>query len=386
MTGTIRILALTSATIAMLLAVSGCSSALAPTPEKSGSSSATSSAMPTAAPVQPDLSSRPEDRVPLACDALMGESELALVMKGVPGTSISAQPFSANNGTVSTLQGGMLQCLWATPTDADPAMGRWNIRLEILPEATEAYQTAIASFDSDGSMQPLVGPNSFVSCLTDGPSRSCTVRFETDGYWVELTYGGLASSHPTQAELLQDAATIGNTIRDGLSDAGAPRPQFAPSADAATPWASCADVDAGGEFRSALGSSSFVAPEGYEGGPAMFSVAMQRAGFTTCVWRHADVYTTPAGELRQVGIEMIPGAGWAWPELRESALAQDADAQIAIAGADDAVVVCWDVDECTVQALVRGSYVAADASNQQGNSADARAGAIRALELAIAAL
>ncbi|GAA3864598.1 hypothetical protein GCM10022381_05560 [Leifsonia kafniensis] len=389
MTGTIRNFIFPSAAIAVLLALTGCASAPIPKPDTTPSA-ATSTPTPfsssTADPVGPELSSRPEARVPLGCDELMGEGELALAMSGVPVDSISVHPSSANSGTIATLQGGMLACFWQTLADADPQIGRWNIRLEILPDAAEAYQADAAAFPPNENDQALIGPNSSVSCFDDGPSRSCEVSFENDGYWVELNYSGLAAAHPARTELLADAVEIGTSIRDDLSAAGPPRPAFSPAADAPAPVGSCLQIDADGAFRGGLGTPSLIAPVTDQIGTAMVGVAMERAGRVICTWRQTDVYATPAGELRQIRIEMIPGAGWAWPELLEIALATDADAQVTVPGADAAVVVCRSVDDCTVQALVGGSYLSIDAWNEEGNTADARAGALKAAELAISTL
>lgn len=386
MTGTIRTLTYSCVTIAVVLALVGCSSALDPVPDTSTPPSSTPSSIPSATEsAKPELSAWPTARVPAECDELLGANELTLAM-GIPAASYSASDSTANNGTISFAQGGMLTCGWESAVKTGPEEGGVHTRLEILPDASDAYLDMVTSYPRETFTPGLIGPDSLLYCSAADFAQSCTVIFDADGYWVELSFSGLSQQGATKESVTDVAVQIGASITDALSAAGSPKPAFVPAADAARPWGSCADIDRDGAFRSEIGSPSFTAPEAHESGKAMFSVAMQRAGYTDCVWRHADVYSAPAGEIRQLGIEFIPGAAWAWPELFALATTENADAEIAIQGADAAVITCSSEDNCTVQALVRGSYLAAVASNEQGNTADARAGAVRALELAIAAL
>lgn len=384
MTGDLRTIALQCVAIAAILALAACGSAPLPSPDPTSTPKATVATV-APEPEQPDVASRPADRVPLSCDELIDEDARALAMGALKST-ISLKTSSVSNGMISFLQGGMLTCQWESSKAVKVEGSSSELRLEILPDAADEFQAMAASFPTDGFTTGLIGPDSLVSCIGEVSKRSCTMRFENDGYWVELSFNGHTTLAAADPSLADDAVQIGTAVRDALAAAGPPRPAFVPAADAATGWDDCADVDGSEAFRRELSSPSFVAPEGYWAGASMFSVAMVRAGFTTCVWRHNDVYSTPAGELRQVGIEMIPGAAWAWPDLVADALAKNPAAEISVAGAEAAVLVCWDANECTAQALVRGSYVAANASNEQRNTADARSGAIRALELAIAAL
>ncbi|MET0854735.1 MAG: hypothetical protein ABWY30_08890, partial [Microterricola sp.] len=192
----------------------------------------------------------------------------------------------------------------------------------------------------------------------------------------------------SDAEILAIGVATGAAMRDALDAAGQPLPPFQPPEDSLPAWDSCETIDDGGAFRSALGSPSLAAPEAEErdGAIAMFAIAWQRADFRSCSWHHSDPYASPAGELRLVGTHILPGGGWAWPELSQLALARDGASVVDIDGTEHAVASCVDYEEyagCMVEALVGGSYLYVDASYDEVGDGSARESAIDAMALIV---
>lgn len=192
----------------------------------------------------------------------------------------------------------------------------------------------------------------------------------------------------SDAEILAIGVATGTAMRDALDAAGQPLPQFQPPEGSLPAWESCDAIDEGGAFRSALGSPSLGAPEADEtdGAIAMFAIAWQRADFRSCSWRHADPYSSPAGELRLLGARILPGGEWAWPELAHAALAKDGASEVDINGAERAVVSCSSYEEyagCKVEALVDGSYLSVDTDFDEGGEGSARTRAIEAMALIV---
>lgn len=365
MTGGIGRFVIGSAAIAALLTLTACGSIAQPSPAESA----------------PALAAPPVDRVQLGCDELLGAEERARAT-GYPDTVLTELQVPLYIGSVAMAQGGLLECRWDGLESAAAF-----IRVGVLPDATDSYQ-ADSNHRKVGFTSGLVGPNSIARCLGGDGGRLCDVQFDSDGYWVVLEFEGRVAEKHDEAALTVDAAQIAATIRDALRAAGPPRPAFVPVADSVGEWSSCSDLDADGAFRHAVGAPSFITPEVYEGVPAMFSVAMKRGFYARCDWEHANLDETPAGEIHRVTVEMIQGGGWAWPELIGPTAGYEPKAEIDVPGADIAVIACSGEYDCVVQALVRGSYIEVTASNEvvNGNNSNLRTGAIRGMELAIAAL
>ena len=66
-------------------------------------------------------------------------------------------------------------------------------------------------------------------------------------------------------------------------------------------------------------------------------------------------------------VTMLPGSAWAWPSLREASVSRGAS-EVTVAGADDAILLCSSESDCTIEALVGGSYISVYLSVDQGRS------------------
>ncbi|AMB58675.1 hypothetical protein [Microterricola viridarii] len=282
----------------------------------------------------------------------------------------------------------MLNCEWSSSAGTEGP----RLTVEILPDAVGEYFDFVEGLPLADSQLGLIGPDSRINCYADTEGSSCSASFLADGYWVDFEFTRPAADPaPTIEETRSVAVVTGTAIRDSLQAAGEPLPQFQPPADSLAAWDDCGVVDGDGSFRTALGSPSLGEAEARdsEGAIAMFAIAWQRADFLSCDWRQADPYEAPAGELRLLGVNILPGGGWAWPELSEVALSRDGATDVAIEGAEQAVASCiWDDEHsgCTVEALVDGSYLYVDTGYDEAADGSARERAIEAMGILISRL
>lgn len=374
---------------AIAISLAGCSAVPMPLPSESASPTSTAEPTPSDAPAD----SRDDDadaeavepaaliapRINATCGSLVNSSARERFL-GVDDDEVELTYWPLANGSAAELQAGVLSCEWAGPAISDEAMAA--ISLEILPDAAAEF-AAFAPPVSGTEVLGTIGAGSTINCFDYAPVRSCYVHFLDGSAWVNASFTGALPVPATSAT--DDAEQFAATISAGLAAAGPLAPAYSPPPGFTPAWSSCAVLDAQSAIREVLGSPSLITPEAeFTGAGTLFSEAWQRVNFKSCVWRQADPYSSPAGQLRQFSVLILPGSEWAWAALREAFIDRGA-APVEIAGADDATMLCFDGDNCSVEALVGGSYVNVTMSMDQDRGG-AAALAVTAMEFAISRL
>lgn len=375
------------AAIAAALLLTGCGGAPTPTPTPTASS--TPSAAPTSSPTPTPtpVDEQEEDAEPALIAARisarcgdLANTALREELTGIDDEDLERVSYPLANGSAAELQAGVVTCQWFGPPILEESSAA--IEIKVLPDAAAEFAAFSAPL-SGGEVLGTLGAGSFINCFEDAAVRSCYLHYLAGSHWVDASFTGVTPTPATDA--VAAATEFAHAIADGLIAAGPLGAAYVPPAGSRPVWSSCSVLDAAGAFRTALSSPSLTSPEAeFTGAGTLFSEAFQRVNFKSCAWRHADLYASPAGQIRMASVMMLPGAEWAWPSLREAYLSQGATA-IVVAGADDATITCYNDDDCTINALVDGSYVSVYLSVDQYRGG-AAAIAVTAAEFVIARL
>jgi hypothetical protein len=364
-----------------VLAISGCSiftgSTLMPDPSASPAEATATAAPFTPGPGGVD-SGWIASRVPAWCSDLLSVSSVSSVL-GVPESIVVPFIYPLADGSAAERQAGKLDCYWAL-TDQPEDERQASMTVEILPDAANDFHRLV-HFEGPGN--ELLGRDSDVWCTVDEGYLSCYAMFEHNGYWVEFSYDIAAPKNTKTSIVIAQAKQLGETLITALDAAGEPLPPYEPPAGYLTAWSSCEVLDNGTGFRSAVNSPSldrgWTAP--IVGPSDLFETAYERADLEWCQWVHDnDDEYIPPGQLRQLTVEIIPGGGWAWPSLSRGSLVLDGAAEVTIAGTDAALIYCFDGTDCTVEALVKHSYLKLNLYFDSVADGDARSTAIIAME------
>jgi hypothetical protein len=374
--------------VSATLLLTGCGGAPTPmpTPTASSSSSPSSSAAPTPEPTETAAPDEPDAqpalipvRIPATCGDL-ADAAMRERVTGVDDASLERASFPLASGSAAELQAGVLTCQWFSSVVVEESSA--EVLIKVLPDAA----TEFAAFEPPLSGSEVLGTlsaGSKISCYDDATVRACYVHFLAANDWVDASF--TAPAPVPAGDAIAVATEFAEAIAEGLASAGPLGAAYAPPAGSLDVWSSCTVLDDLGAFRTAVASPSLTAPEAeFSGAGTLFSEAWQRVDFKSCAWRQADPYTSPAGQIRMASVLMLPGAEWAWASLREAFVARGA-VEVDIVGADDATLLCSGGDDCTIEALVRGSYVSVYLSVDQSRGG-ASALAVTAAEFVIARL
>lgn len=374
--------------VGLVLLLAGCSGAPMPLPTPAGSmtSSPEASAIPTPTPTAADdedeVDAEPAliaPRIAATCGNLVNAT-LRAQLAGVADDELERVHHPLANGSAAELQAGVLTCQWIGPAISDESTAQIDIK--VLPDAAAEF-AAFVPPTTGSEVSGTLGAGSTISCFDYAPVRSCYVHFLAGAHWVDASFIGLI---PTPTVTSTAAATdFATAISQRLLAAGSLGAAYVPPSGSVAVWSSCNVLDDLGAFRTAMSSPSLTSPEAeFTGAGTLFSEAWQRVSFKSCSWRQADPYSSPTGEIRMASVTMLPGAEWAWPSLHESYLSRGG-VDMAVAGADQATLSCSSDDDCTIDALVRGSYISVYLSVDQ-NRGGAAALAVTAAEFVIARL
>jgi len=371
-----------------VLLLTGCGSAPTPmpTPTTSSPSMSSSTATPTPEPTSTTVPDEPDAepalipaRIPATCGDL-ANATLREKVTGEDDANLERASYPLASGSAAELQAGVLTCQWFGPAVVEESSA--EIQIKVLPDAAAEF-AAFASPLAGGEVLGTLSAGSTISCFDDVSVRSCYVHFLAGTNWVDAHFIGTVPSPATDA--IAAATEFAGAIAEGLASAGPLAAAYVPPAGSAAVWTSCNVLDDLGAFRTAVSSPSLTAPEAeFSGAGTLFSEAWQRVNFRSCSWRQVDLYSSPVGQIRMASVSMLPGAEWAWPSLREAYVSRGGTA-VTVAGANDAILTCSSGDDCTIDALVQGSYVSVYLSVDQSRGG-ASAFAVTAAEFVIARL
>ncbi|TYL51035.1 hypothetical protein [Agromyces mariniharenae] len=286
----------------------------------------------------------------------------AAVRETVLGEGGVAVEHPLSDGSAAQLQAGVVTCEWQV--DGTPAA---RLHVDVLPNGVEDYRAFVVAYPYPGGTAAF-GPDSDLRCWTD-EVVGCSADLTPGGHWVEFEVSVPADAATGDASTA--ALQIGATITEALStvQAGA----RGDLGDVLPAWDDCLRLDAG-DLRGASGSPSLGLPEpSYAGPGVIFSVAWQRAAFRTCVWRQADIYDAPDGELRMLTVTVLPGGAWAWREVSDAAMSGVDVRPLDVPGADAASLACAYETECAVHLSVQGSLLIVNGSYDSVDDGDLEA-------------
>lgn len=374
--------------VVLILILTGCGDDPVPAPDSRVTSTLTPAPTPvptSSSSTAPDAEAEPPPippRIGAACDDLVSASDRENIL-GVADDDIEALEHPLADGSAAVLQAGVLTCRWTGPTLGGGAVVTMDI--EVLPDAAAVFAAFVRPLGGT-EVLGLLGSGSVIDCFAEAAERYCSLHYLSGSSWVEASFVGAA---PVPAsDPVAGAVAFAAAISDGLAAAGPLAPAYTPPTGFLPAWSGCGVVDAGAAFRSALASPSLSAPQPeFSGAGALFSEAWQRVHFKSCAWYQAGFATftsSPAGQIRMVTVGILPGAEWAWERLRESSVDRGAT-ELSVLGAEAALLRCSSDDDCTVEALVDGSYLSVYVGVDTGRG-DAATRAETAAEFAISRL
>lgn len=198
------------------------------------------------------------------------------------------------------------------------------------------------------------------------------------GAWVEFNFGGSRTGVPPAENVLSDLSA---SITASLAAAGPARTIPPLGADVPRGWTSCDQWNSAG-LRSAMNAPALSAPSTYSYALDMTTTAVHRTGLVDCTW------TAGAG-LTRVSVSILPGGGWAVPDVATAAAEYPTGTHtlVAVPGAQAAELTCFGgYGNCILRASVRGSLVLVTTVSLPGSSRDAGADAQTAAAYLIANL
>ena len=266
------------------------------------------------------------------------------------------------DGSAAQLQAGVVTCEWVVDGTVDA-----RLHVDVLPDGVEDFRSFVVAYPYPGGTAAF-GPDSDLRCWTDGVV-GCSADLTPGGHWVEFELSVPADARTSDASTA--ALQVGTAITEVLSTV--PAGVRGDLGDVLPAWDDCLRLDAG-DLRGASGSPSLGLPEpSYSGPGVIFSVAWQRAAFRSCVWRQADIYDAPDGELRMLTVSVLPGGAWAWREVSDSAMSGADVRGLDVPGADAASIACAYETECGVHLSVQGSLLIVQGSYDSAGDGDLEA-------------
>lgn len=287
-----RLIAPVAPTLALLIALAGCT----PAPPAVESSSPPS-ARPTATA---RAETTPEPRLSVTCDALVDADALATAF-GVEGSPRTPEPPTgsivdtfAGRGELAVRQEGALLCEWGEAAGADPALV-----VQVLPDVADL-----------ASLGDVVEP----SPVADDARELCgerRLRFDC-AFWIPLasttTVVALTGDAALAADLVAFRAlareTAGGIAR--AADAATIMPAWQPKPTALTLPTTCGELIEESSRLGSLGALTADATAGQLVDPLALT-AVATIGGLSCAWSGQDGGT--------LDVLLMPGAAWAWDDF-----------------------------------------------------------------------
>jgi hypothetical protein len=332
------------------------------------------------------------DPVPVAhafdCDAVMDATLQAQAMR-VPESTITAAPQQVTFDSAGLASSGLLQCRWdAPPTESENPP---TVILSVLPDAAADYAAFTAARQHLGGVSDSLSAGSNVWCSTEFEWASCTLDFESRGYWVSAIIDSVVEGRsPAMAEV--DATAVGTAIIARLADVAPPvEVEVEGAGESVQTWGSCEQVSHvfDGYVLTSSGEPA--------GGEALnqFALANHRSTISHCAWTGTELIPESA-TIGFAKLSIIERGATSWPELEDAYREDPAGTlgwDIDVEGADSAVVLCHQGVDCAVIASAGGSVLRAELamtlSITRESSYDEETltnACVRALERAIAEL
>lgn len=280
----------------LLTALTGCASTAEAAPPTSEPPSPTSSAEP-----EPTVTAKPALAFDGSCEAIVDDATLSEVV----GAGVAASELERSERVWAVAVLGGLDCGWTSDSEA-------YVWLDLIPAAGLESEVAHAEADSP-------------YCYGGEPVESrCSFSTVVGGYWLSGIVGVANGSSNTAI----DAIDILTARIAESAAAVAPVPAVRPDGMWSAP-ADCSALADGVDTTGILGAP-FVAEKGNVGGEVTsgFVAALHAAGDVPCIWSAPD----SAGWFTS---ELLPGAGWAMPELA----AREGAAPVTVPGAMAGVAV-----------------------------------------------
>jgi hypothetical protein len=301
------------------LALAACAGSAAPS--ESTEPAAPTPAETSSADPEPEAGTQPASRYPLTCDDLVPAQAIAdmfdvalepvdpLVTAGGAGISVPRM--------TSILSIGGLACEWSNGEPANSQYGANPAYAGVLVTVLPPQDAGWSAGATDAGM-----PSPGDSC----GATNCTItRVGSSGAWIELS----ASAGPSTI-LPPGAAAVADAAATAVDSAGPPAP--ATAVDASIP-ADCETLVPTSAVETLTGTSGLVAVTA-AGGWSDWAEARSIAGDTGCMWQ-------PSGADENIAAAAwVRGGLWAFERIEAGGALVPAPSELAIVGADRAVLRC----------------------------------------------
>lgn len=321
-----------------------------------------------------DVPTQPAQVLPVDCAGLVPESVRVEALGDAGHLFNTGGPADDSMGAAER-QAGVLRCVWFNGIQSA------SLELTVLPNGLNDFRTySTAAVGTYGSDQ--LGPDSRVTCDAASPTSvwSCRGGFVPAGDWVEFNFGGARTGVPAAQVVLGHLA---DAITASLTAAGPSRPVESLPAGTPRGWTSCSQWDSDG-LRTAMGAPALAAPYASDFAFDMTHAALDRLGWADCNW------TVPGlNGLTRVSVSVLPGGGWAVPDLAAASAAYPSGTNriVAVPGAQAATLTCFPASgNCFLRASVRGTLLTITTVTLNGAGRDATSDAISAATWLVAHL
>jgi hypothetical protein len=291
------------------------------------------------APVAPDYSA-PTPSVAIDCSALTPSVESdGLVTAPLLAADRLFEPRQA-----VLAQAGVLNCFWYAEDVAQFSL----VTLDVAPGAAGG-EAEVAARLAAGAVPLGVGDASSISCDTTG--AGCQASLVAGDHWVEFSHEGNLLSGDGPATM----AGFARSIVAALEQSPAGDPAWTPPP---TSWAQatdCTAIAAGVPVADVAGNPNLVGPT-VNGKGTQNGIRFSLASTYSCWWALPDGAASQPDRPTYIGVQLAPGARWAYDAVAGSA---DAPTPVAVEGADAAMERCTDAEGtwCSLDVLTDDSWL-----------------------------
>jgi hypothetical protein len=346
---TVSVLRAVTVSVALAVALAGCTFPPAPHPSSTGSHHSTATPTPTGAAL-----TAPRSAIPATCAQLLPTATAVGAFPAASGIAVRASEASAPDGLieVSAKQAGGLHCLWGGTDRTDNGYDDM-ITLDVLTDAADAYHDNVVPNTEDEVN--TVGTASDVYCQGD-PQFYCFAQVLVGTTWFELDYDSLGGEGEPGSGSLGRFHTLLSGVASGIQAAGPSRSLWTPP-NAWDGAALCAD-DALARVRTATGIADLqVGDYSLEGPLTAASAGLARLTILSCGWTR-----DASSGLSGFGVQFVKGGAWAIAQEQAAppSYYDGTLAPVTIPGADSAVAVC-NGELCQADLAVDGSWMTVEA-------------------------
>ncbi|WP_146069355.1 hypothetical protein [Cryobacterium sp. Y11] len=332
-------------TVALILALTGCSSPATP---------AASEPTPSTTAPAAELSSAPASRFDVTCADLVSSVELETLFGANDYEPRSNWAPSVSPVKYAVQNTGGVNCTWGNddaPVAGIPNPAYDELTVQVLPDATAAQIELHVGDHPLGDAQPF-GDSSGTTCFAH--ASLCTSNIVVGEAWIEVFLQGANVADPaSDADVLALVSPILNTVAERVSTAAASN--TAPAVVAVAARTDCDIILPAATVQSVFRSAELPVYTTYHsGGWGVMTGAATLAGVTRCI-------VGPAGsDVSLANLEMLPHGAWAFDPAQVQSGVWKNHEVVSVAGVTEpAYLLCpiGAVSACAVDFIVGDDWV-----------------------------